>query len=342
MSSRSKEKVTAAIRKFFKSSSDSKKESKDKDSSSAVASETVETGNQQQQQQQQHQSHHQHHHLHQHHHHQQHQHLGGHHHHPHHHHTATTASNGAPGGSNGGSSSPSGAPIVCAGATGVTTGNGTTNPATQTTGNGNSKTNTDSPMRRLRCVVAPTSTPMVNVPASKPLDTTIRSRRLMKELKEIERLQHSRTEPCFTVELINDNLYEWHARLYRIDPDSPLAEDLVELNIPFILLHLVFPENFPFAPPFMRVVEPRIEKGFVMEGGAICMELLTPRGWASAYTVEAILMQFAASLVKGQGRVSRKPKSSKDFSRRSAEEAFRSLVKTHEKYGWVTPALNDG
>uniref|UniRef100_A0A182U6H1 E2 ubiquitin-conjugating enzyme n=1 Tax=Anopheles melas TaxID=34690 RepID=A0A182U6H1_9DIPT len=191
-------------------------------------------------------------------------------------------------------------------------------------------------------VVAPTTTTMVHVPVSKPLDTTIRSRRLMKELKEIERLQHSRTDPCFTVELINDNLYEWHARLFRIDPDSPLAEDLVELNIPFILLHLVFPENFPFAPPFMRVVEPRIEKGFVMEGGAICMELLTPRGWASAYTVEAILMQFAASLVKGQGRVSRKPKSAKDFSRRSAEEAFRSLVKTHEKYGWVTPALNDG
>lgn len=65
----------------------------------------------------------------------------------------------------------------------------------------------------------------------------------------------------------------------------------------------------------MRVVEPRIEKGFVMEGGAICMELLTPRGWASAYTVEAVLMQFAASLVKGQGRVSRKPKAAKEFSR---------------------------
>jgi ubiquitin-protein ligase len=62
----------------------------------------------------------------------------------------------------------------------------------------------------------------------------------------------------------------------------------------------MFPDNFPFAPPFMRVISPRIEKGFVMEGGAICMELLTPRGWASAYTVEAIIMQFAASIVKGQ------------------------------------------
>lgn len=163
--------------------------------------------------------------------------------------------------------------------------------------------------------------------------------------------------------MLNDNLYEWFARLHIVDPESPLAEDMAEMNVPHILLHLIFPENFPFAPPFMRVVEPRIEKGFVMEGGAICMELLTPRGWASAYTVEAVLMQFAASLVKGQGRIARKPKNAKDFNRyvtkivflntcrnvilifyfrRSAEEAFRSLVKTHEKYGWVTPALSDG
>lgn len=137
----------------------------------------------------------------------------------------------------------------------------------------------------------------------------------MKELREIERTQHSKESPAFTVELVNDNLFEWHARLYHIDPDSPLADDLAEFNYQHILLHIVFPDNFPFAPPFMRVVEPKIEKGFVMEGGAICMELLTPRGWASAYTIEAILMQFAASLVKGQGRISRKVKNVKEFNK---------------------------
>ncbi|KAJ2953747.1 hypothetical protein O0L34_g1373 [Tuta absoluta] len=171
----------------------------------------------------------------------------------------------------------------------------------------------------------------------------VRTRRLMKELKEIQRLQDSRPDPLFTVELVGDNLFEWHVRLHQIDPESDLAADLRELHIPNILLHLVFPENFPFAPPFMRVIEPRIEKGFVMEGGAICMELLTPRGWASAYTVEAVVMQFAASVVKGQGRVARAPpRPAREFSRRRAEEAFRSLVKTHDKYGWVTPALSDG
>lgn len=169
----------------------------------------------------------------------------------------------------------------------------------------------------------------------------VRMRRLMKELSEIQRSQ-SRKDSTFTAELVNDNLYEWHIRLHKIDPESKLATDMKELNIHDILLHVVFPENFPFAPPFMRVISPRIEKGFVMEGGAICMELLTPRGWASAYTVEAVIMQFAASIVKGQGRIARKPKTNKEFNRRSAEESFRSLVKTHEKYGWVTPPLAEG
>ncbi|KAK4880415.1 hypothetical protein RN001_008561 [Aquatica leii] len=175
-----------------------------------------------------------------------------------------------------------------------------------------------------------------------PCSKTVRSRRLMKEFKDLQRLQNSRPDPVFTVELVEDNLYEWHVKLHKIDPESELGNDMKEMGVTHILLHLIFPENFPFAPPFMRVISPRIEKGFVMEGGAICMELLTPRGWASAYTVEAVIMQFAASVVKGQGRVQRKTKGQKVFNRRTAEESFRSLVKTHEKYGWVTPSLADG
>ena len=130
---------------------------------------------------------------------------------------------------------------------------------------------------------------------------TVRNRRLMKELHDIQKNQIK--DPPFTVELRNDNLYDWHVRLYSVDSESDLAADMREHGINHISLQLTFPENFPFVPPFMRVVSPRIEKGFVMEGGAICMELLTPRGWASAYTVEAIVMQFAASIVKGQVRL---------------------------------------
>ncbi|KAG5675406.1 hypothetical protein PVAND_005314 [Polypedilum vanderplanki] len=198
-----------------------------------------------------------------------------------------------------------------------------------------------SPARKVKCNTIAPSGGKSKLPIVPKVDTTIRAKRLMKELKDLQK-QRDTEDRIFEAELINDNLFEWHVKLFKIDQESPLAQDMIELNVEYILLHLIFPDNFPFAPPFMRVVEPRIEKGYVMEGGAICMELLTPRGWASAYTIEAVLMQFAASLVKGQGRICRKTKVNKEFNRRTAEEAFRSLVKTHDKYGWITAPKSEG
>lgn len=168
----------------------------------------------------------------------------------------------------------------------------------------------------------------------------VRARRLMRELHEIRRQQGRGQAAPFTVDLVEDNLYEWHVRLYQVDPESPLWRDMQDSGVSCVQLSVSFPDNFPFAPPFVRVLSPHIERGFVMEGGAICMELLTPRGWASAYTVEAILIQVTASLSKGQARIASKP--GKQFNRKLAESSFRSLVKTHDKYGWVTPPLADG
>lgn len=171
---------------------------------------------------------------------------------------------------------------------------------------------------------------------------TVRCRRLMREFREISRQTEKHTDPAFRVELVEDCLFEWRIFLYKLDPTSEVYADMVALNIDCIELRASFPDSFPFAPPFMRVVAPRIERGFVMEGGSICMELLTPRGWASAYTIEAIVTQFAASLVKGQARIDRRHRKPKLFSRKLAETSFRGIVRTHEKYGWVTPPLSDG
>ncbi|KAM4029022.1 ubiquitin-conjugating enzyme E2Q-like protein 1 [Anomaloglossus baeobatrachus] len=177
------------------------------------------------------------------------------------------------------------------------------------------------------------------LPPNRQHCTQVRSRRLMKELQDIRKL----SDHFISVELVDDSLFDWNVKLHQVDKDSTLWQDMKETNTEYILLNLTFPDNFPFSPPFMRVLSPRLENGYVLDGGAICMELLTPRGWSSAYTVEAVMRQFAASLVKGQGRICRKAgKSKKAFSRKEAEATFKSLVKTHEKYGWVTPPVSDG
>lgn len=104
------------------------------------------------------------------------------------------------------------------------------------------------------------------------------SDRLMKELREIYRSQSYKTG-IYSVELVNDSLYEWHVKLRTVDPDSPLHSDLQVLKekegVDYILLNFSYKDNFPFDPPFVRVVSPVLSGGYVLGGGALCMELLT-------------------------------------------------------------------
>uniref|UniRef100_A0ABI7YCG4 UBC core domain-containing protein n=1 Tax=Felis catus TaxID=9685 RepID=A0ABI7YCG4_FELCA len=90
------------------------------------------------------------------------------------------------------------------------------------------------------------------------------SDRLMKELRDIYRSQ-SYKAGIYSVELINDSLYDWHVKLQKVDPDSPLHSDLQILKekegIEYILLNFSFKDNFPFDPPFVRVVLPVLSGG---------------------------------------------------------------------------------
>ncbi|XP_034106537.1 ubiquitin-conjugating enzyme E2 Q2 [Drosophila sulfurigaster albostrigata] len=172
--------------------------------------------------------------------------------------------------------------------------------------------------------------------------------RLMKELRDIYRSDAFKKN-MYSIELVNDSIYEWNIRLKSVDPDSPLHSDLLQLKEKegkdSILLNILFKETYPFEPPFVRVVHPIISGGYVLIGGAICMELLTKQGWSSAYTVEAVIMQIAATLVKGKARIqfgATKALNQGQYSLARAQQSFKSLVQIHEKNGWFTPPKEDG
>jgi len=168
--------------------------------------------------------------------------------------------------------------------------------------------------------------------------------RLMKELRDIYRSANFKSG-AYQVELVNDSLYEWNVKICRVDSDSPLAGDLRQLKEregkDHILLSFMFKDTFPFDPPFVRMVHPVLSGGYVLDGGALCMELMTPQGWSSAYTIEAVIMQIAATLVKGKARIKfDAPKGTYSLAR--AQQSFKSLVHIHEKNGWFTPPQSDG
>uniref|UniRef100_A0A674D8M9 E2 ubiquitin-conjugating enzyme n=1 Tax=Salmo trutta TaxID=8032 RepID=A0A674D8M9_SALTR len=165
------------------------------------------------------------------------------------------------------------------------------------------------------------------------------SDRLMKELREIYRSQ-SYKMGIYSVELVNDSLYEWHVKLRTVDPDSPLHSDLQVLKekegMDYILLNFSYKDNFPFDPPFVRVASPVLSGGYVLGGGALCMELLTKQGWSSAYSIESVIMQINATLVKGKARV-QFGANKNQYNLARAQQSYKSLVQIHEKNGESFP-----
>lgn len=167
----------------------------------------------------------------------------------------------------------------------------------------------------------------------------IAAKRLMKEYEHCMKIS-TQPEPPFTVELIDNALNKWNVKLHHIDKESKLYRDMNRLGITCITLNILFPEDFPFAPPFLHVVWPRISRGYVLEGGAICMELLTKEGWSSVYTVEAMIIQFSSQVVKGGGEII--DNCSEPYTKKDAYISFQRLSRQHEKHGWYTPPTSEG
>lgn len=90
------------------------------------------------------------------------------------------------------------------------------------------------------------------------------TKRLQNELKKIYQSEPYKNKH-FTVDLVNESLYEWNVRLLlpAIDPESLLHQDLVKLKETTgqegILLHIIFKDRYPLDPPFVRVAEPVIK-----------------------------------------------------------------------------------
>uniref|UniRef100_A0A6G1SAX2 Ubiquitin-conjugating enzyme E2 Q2 n=1 Tax=Aceria tosichella TaxID=561515 RepID=A0A6G1SAX2_9ACAR len=129
--------------------------------------------------------------------------------------------------------------------------------------------------------------------------SALAAKRLMQEYRDVLE-SDSYKNGVFTVELVNDNIFEWHVKLYKLDADSRLYSELQELKAKggrdHILMQLEYDAEYPFKPPFLRVVYPFIAGHCTIYGGFICAEVLTEKGWSSSYTIEPLILQLAAAL----------------------------------------------
>jgi ubiquitin-conjugating enzyme E2 Q len=143
----------------------------------------------------------------------------------------------------------------------------------------------------------------VNMSLRAQQETSGSKRRLAQDLYRI--MNQDTKEAGFSLApQTEDSMEKWTIKLFQFDPDSNLAKDMMVLGIDHVELEMRFPEQYPFEPPFVRVVKPRFKRqtGFVMNG-ALCMELLTKDGWNPINDIESVIVSVRSLLVVGDGRI---------------------------------------
>jgi len=155
--------------------------------------------------------------------------------------------------------------------------------------------------------------------------------RLTKELKKLTDMDASQG---FEVVVDEENFYKWRVKLFGFPAECPLGKDLTryspQLGYDWVELDMTFPHDYPWSPPFVRVVKPRFKfhTGHITVGGSICMELLTKSGWEPINNLESLLIQIRAEMVAGGAELDG---TKNEYTEEEARAAFTRVARQH---GW--------
>lgn len=178
---------------------------------------------------------------------------------------------------------------------------------------------------------------------------SVTTTRLMKELRSLQKTQNSTALAELGWYIDTDkieNVYQWIVELHSFHifenkgAKLPLSKDMKKRNITSIVLEVNFNKDYPFSPPYVRVIRPRFLSlvqgggGHIVTGGAMCMELLTNTGWSSVSSMESVLMQVRLAIAS-------EPHARLDTSMRGGDygtlEAADGYLRACQTHGWAVP-----
>ncbi|KAL1850158.1 hypothetical protein Daus18300_013026 [Diaporthe australafricana] len=141
-----------------------------------------------------------------------------------------------------------------------------------------------------------------------------------------------------------ENMFQWIVELHSFDPQLPLAKEMKKAGITSVVLEVRFGRDYPYSPPFVRVIRPRFLPfasgggGHITIGGAICMELLTASGWNPVTTMEAVFVsiRMAMSETERPAHLQTTETSARIFDY-GANEALDAYIRFASTHGWQVP-----
>ena len=155
-------------------------------------------------------------------------------------------------------------------------------------------------------------------------------------LQDYRTIKYSNTDELgFTAVPINFNIFHWQIKIFKFDEKSEMYKDLQEYKKltkrDYVEMEFLFPPNYPYIPPFVRVVQPRFafHSGHITVGGSICTDVLTMESWSPLYETETLMYNILSEIQNGEPRI--------DFNNLlpySLSEAEDNYVRVAGEHGW--------
>ena len=138
-------------------------------------------------------------------------------------------------------------------------------------------------------------------------------------LNDYKNIYLSKSKVGWDATPINGDIFKWQVRIFDFEKGTDLYNDVEKLKQQtgrgFIDMVLTFPEEYPFKPPFLRIIRPRFQfmTGRVTIGGSICHELLTNKGWKPVNDIESIIETVRAEITDPEAKARLDLKNTTDY-----------------------------
>lgn len=155
--------------------------------------------------------------------------------------------------------------------------------------------------------------------------------KIVREYKTLLKIPQKQSQ--FRVVVDPNFPFEWNIFLNQFDEKYLIGQDMKKYNVKEIELEIKFPPNYPFSPPFIRVVRPRFMHltAHITLMGSFCHELLTEKGWSPSCTIESLLTILISEMLEGEARLD-PSKLNIPYNEAEARESFTRIAKAH---GWL-------
>lgn len=162
--------------------------------------------------------------------------------------------------------------------------------------------------------------------------------RIMKEIKMMDKynqgsVDNNGLEMKFNV--LEDQINIWRCKMSKnnFTDCKDLFTDFNKYNIDYVEFEVLLPGQYPFEPPFIRVISPifKFLSGHITRGGSICMELLTKQGWISGICIDKVLLMIKQNMIDGNARID-SSMLGKVYGYQEAVKAYDRMLRNHPEW----------